>query len=318
MLNFRVRPSSIYTASGAIYLFPEIAMSRFLSSASGLPAFYLLLLLPTFCYAQSTVIQLPGESPTDQAELQPMSQGVIPNSFTPQLRKAEQLMSQLTPQTWRSEKKAGNLVRMMNQAGLQVVLEESAADNNLHDETLLRLALRSASIHTNLRFALRPYQCDYVITDAGIIRIMSADEILDVASMNTVTFDTSPIARDYDGADSIMNLIRNTIDPDYWEMNGGVGRMHLTTTRKGFLLTATQDYQHHRQVRQLLENTFALGGGAVPGNDSMVAFDGTSQPVRLPEEYLALRRNRRGMSLPGSGTTSGFGGGGAMRGGGVF
>ena len=51
---------------------------------------------------------------------------------------------------------------------------------------------------------------------------------------------------------------------------------------------------------------------------STVAGIGASRPVQLPDEYLALRRNRRGMSLPGSGTTSAFGGGGAMRGGGVF
>jgi len=60
----------------------------------------------------------------------------------------------------------------------------------------------------------------------------------------------------------------------------------------------------------LLETTLAMGGGAVPRNDSRVELAGSSRSVKLPEEYLALRRNRRGLSLPGSGTTGGFGGGG--------
>ena len=264
--------------------------------------------------AQSTIIQLPSPSPATSVDV---NQPRIPNSFTLQQKDVEARLAAPTPAAWRSEKSMGNLVNMMNRSGFQVLLDESAADNNLDEHTVIRLALHNASIETNLRFALRLFQCDFLITESGILVILSYDAALDFDNMSRVTYDISRIVNHYDDLRELINLVQETVDPDSWDDNGGMGRQHATDSKKGFLLTVTQTFKNQRRVRQLLDTTLALGGGAVPLNDSQVHLAGSSRPVKLPEEYLALRRNRRGMALPGSGTTGGFGGGAGL-GGGVF
>ncbi len=281
-----------------------------------LPVGLALLVAPVPGNAQSTVVVPPA--PTVEPEDPGLAKGSLPNSLSPQLLRVESLLAAPTPNAWRSKMEVRQLVRLMNSASLPVVLDPSAADNQLQDTTPLRLALRNASIDSNLRFALRAFQCDYVITDSGVIRILSEDAMLQHDGLSQVTYNIGRLARDYDRAEGVMDLVGNAIDPDSWSDLGGIAYMHITNAKNGFLLTVTHTYQHQRQVRQLLASTVILGGGAADEIDPLASFDGTTQPVLLPEEYLALRRNRRGMSLPGSGTTSGFGGGGAIRGGGVF
>ncbi|MGI9519631.1 MAG: hypothetical protein ACR2NP_21440, partial [Pirellulaceae bacterium] len=249
------------------------------------------------CQAQSTVVQLPDNSIAALGIPSVVdSSGVVPNSASPLIQRSEALLERPTPPSWRAEMPMARLVSMMNQAGFQVLLHESAMDNNLDEDALIRLALHNASIDVNLRFALEPFQCDYLIDDSGVIVIMSDDTMLD--NQVRYTYNISQLAQDYESGLEVADLITETIDPDSWDENGGSGRIVVTGTGSGMMLTVTQIYRNQREVQQQLAAVQRMGNGPVSSGPDVLSMGGASTSVLLPEEYLALRRNRRGMSLP--------------------
>jgi len=283
------------------------------------------------CWAQSTVVRLPGaaESETDLAaestlaasyesfsSLSHQKRGIT-NSLSAALRRSEQMLDAATPSAWRKQTTLGDLVDKMRRQGMQVLVDMSVTDNGVSEDSSIRLALQNASIGTNLRFALMAFDCDYLIKDTGVIQLLSIDEILAIEHFTIATYEIGKLASNFENAFDVGRTIQESIDPDSWEENGGSGRINILPSKRGYLLTISHSYQTQRQVRQLLHNLLVLGGGESMGDFSSIDTGLASSPVRLPEEYLALRRNRRGMALPGSGTTGGFGGGSGL-GGGVF
>ncbi len=274
------------------------------------------LLTASSAHAQSTVVQLPGQSQSESGLTSVVDAGDdVPSSVSSLVKRTETSLARPTPAAWRAEMPARRLLAMMNQAGFQILLHESAGDNRLDDDALIRMALHNASVAVNLRFALEPFQCDYLIDDSGVIVIMSEDALLD--HLVRYTYNISQLAQDYDSALEVAQLITETIDPDSWDENGGTGRMVVTGVGSGMIMTVTQTYRNQREVQKQLASAIRMGNGPVSSGLDVLSMGGASSAVLLPEEYLALRRNLRGMSLPGSGTTSGFGGG-FGRGGGVF
>ena len=245
---------------------------------------------------------------------------------------AQNRMAQPTPLAWRQEMPFGRLVELMINSGLDVYVDESLADNNLGRQQLVRLALHSADLKTNLNFALAAYDCTYQINDAGIISLMSEDAAFE--NQVSTTYDLRLLVTDTVGAYEVENLLMETVDPDSWEANGGAARARTVKIGTRYSLTIVQTYQNQLKIQSLLDKIYSIGDGAVQGiasaysssvYDDRETFQASSgsTPVLLPEQYTRLRENRRGMSLPGSGSTSGFGGGGfgggaGGLGGGVF
>lgn len=298
------------------YLFERVAATIIFRPAVIGVAISVCLIVPIYTTnAQSTVVQLPGQSLEAQVA-ERVSRTVsnrIPSDLSTAYLQAEVRLKQPTPPTWRNEMPMGELIRMMTSAGLRIKLDESARDNNLDEEARIRLSLHNASVSENLQFALKVFQCDIRITEEGTIELMSEDALLD--TLDRATYHVRHLVRDYDQLEELMDLLQGTIDPDSWEANGGVGRMSTFQSSNGMMLTVTQTYRLQVEIRKQLVTLSQLGGGAAMTANYQAGSP--SQSVQLPGEYLARRRDRYGMNLPGSGTTSGFGGGGGL-GGGVF
>ncbi len=242
----------------------------------------------------------------------------IPNSLAPAVRRTEQLLNRSTPLSWQATMTLENLIQSLNQTGLAVAVGDSAKGNGLNPRTPIRMALRNASLAENLRFALLGRDCDFTISELGTIIIDDKSNLSgDGGNFLAVTYNLDQVVQDLQSAEALKNLLSQSISFEDWDDYGGAGQMVILNSEKGYLLTVSQTWRHQQRVRDFLERNVVLGGRLkTPANE--VASTGVSRPVELPENYRSLRRNRKGISLPGSGSTSGFGGGGAVRGGGVF
>lgn len=242
----------------------------------------------------------------------------IPNSLSPATRRAEQKLKRATPASWRSTMTLKNLIQALNQTGLSIGVAPLAEENGLSPQTPIRMALRNASLGENLRFALRGHNCDFTINASGIIIIDDESHLAeDRTNFLVVTYNLNQVVKDLSSADDLKSLLEQSINMEDWENYGGPGQMLISTGEKGYLLTVSQTWRHQQQILHFLETHVVLGG-RLKTTANELASRGISRPVKLPENYRSLRRNRKGISLPGSESTSGFGGGGAIRGGGVF
>ncbi|MCP4464168.1 MAG: hypothetical protein GY819_15360, partial [Planctomycetaceae bacterium] len=84
------------------------------------------------------------------------------------------------------------LAELTDDYNVQVVLDESAADNNLDEETLITRKLENISLRSALRIILGPYQCTYVIKDE-VLKIVSSDAALDVENMPIVIYNVGDL-----------------------------------------------------------------------------------------------------------------------------
>lgn len=261
------------------------------------------LLLVISSNAQSTVVSIDRDAEVP-LNGQSLTVDRVPSDLSPTIKAVERRLANATPETWRSEMPMANLMFFMNRAGYRVYLSESAVDNNLDNQSPIRLALHNASIDENLRFALNAYQCDYSILDSGTIVIASYDEFIE--NPETVTFDTTNLPLD---PDQVVDAIEETIDPDGWEANGGTGRISVVKSNDRKLLVVTNDYQNIRQIRRQLGTFSAMTGArGLPATQELLA--GASTPVQLPgasdeNEYDRGIRGGRG----GRGGGAGLGGG---------
>ena len=75
---------------------------------------------------------------------------------------------------------------------VQIILDESAADNNLDEETLITMKLENISLRSALRIILDDFQCTYVIKDE-VLKIVSQDAALDVNNMPIVIYNVGDL-----------------------------------------------------------------------------------------------------------------------------
>lgn len=75
---------------------------------------------------------------------------------------------------------------------VQIVLDESAADNNLDAETLITRKLENVSLRSALRIILDEFQCTYVIKDE-VLKIVSQDAALDIGNMPIVIYNVGDL-----------------------------------------------------------------------------------------------------------------------------
>lgn len=84
---------------------------------------------------------------------------------------------------------------LQNKLGLQIILNESAADYNLDDESLITFShpsdLRAA---TTLDLLVKPYDCTWTIQD-GVIHITSTDVASELEWLNVMTFDCDDLVK---------------------------------------------------------------------------------------------------------------------------
>lgn len=93
-----------------------------------------------------------------------------------------------------------------DQTGVTFLLDESAADNNLDDESLITMSQENMRVATVLAFMLREFQCTWSIHDGAVV-ILSEDTALDQLNL-----------RVFNCADLLAN-----IQPRVEQRGGGFG-----------------------------------------------------------------------------------------------
>ncbi len=82
------------------------------------------------------------------------------------------------------EQRFGDVIdELKTDYNIPIVLDESARENNLDEDTLITLTLSGISLRSGLRIMLKPYQCTYVVKDE-VLYIMSEDAALDNLVIN--------------------------------------------------------------------------------------------------------------------------------------
>lgn len=86
------------------------------------------------------------------------------------------------------------LVKLQEETDLVFVLDESASDNSLDDESLVTRSLPEMRLSTALKFILDEYSCTWSIRD-GVVVITSKDASLDIANFGLVAFNCDDLIK---------------------------------------------------------------------------------------------------------------------------
>ncbi len=139
---------------------------------------------------------------------------------------------------------------MMSEYRIPIVMDESAADNNLDAESLITITLQGVKLRSALRIMLQPFLCTYMVKN----------EVLYIVSEEVAA--ASPVIRHYDCRDLIQNMkgdvemnfeklvngMKTVIDPESWRDNGGTGDV----AEVGGLLFIRQTTPSHDRIEHYL------------------------------------------------------------------
>ena len=185
-----------------------------------------------------------------------------------------------------------------------------------------------------LQMAFRENDSVYMVQHDGSILIISIDDEMEPDYSQTVIYDVTSLAGSVTQAQRLGHWMTQTISSDSWEFNGGGnGSMAFYSHNGRILMSVSQSYSIHLQLRRHLSSTSRLAGstivvpspapvvrlpaGSHRSNQASANVKLASSVVQVPTQHTkSNRRKRRGFSRPDSGSSSGFGGGGM--GGGVF
>lgn len=84
------------------------------------------------------------------------------------------------------------LAELQTTTSIVFKLDESAADNNFDEETLISCRLKETRLATALEFILGPFQCTWKIQD-GMVVILSEDAALDTGNYGVMTLDCADL-----------------------------------------------------------------------------------------------------------------------------
>ena len=281
-----------------------ISRTRMLDCA---PNVVVLILVSLSCWqgtscGQSSVIEMPRSNSEGHSE-----DFGIRNSLPGRVFALEAKMMETRPPHLRGELSVQQLADSLNSIGVVTLIDRLNVGDviDLHDPSI-SLPHRNATLATCLRFALAEHELVWTIVPQAVV-ITTADAQYDPGFQLAVTYDVSVLGMEMI---DVMDAVSISVDPDSWEDAGGPNRLYGFAADGNELLTVTADYAHQKMVRDYFASLMKLkgnGGGVQAAPDSRLA----SSPIAMP-----MRSPKRGMTLPGSNTYSGFGGGGL--GGGVF
>ena len=177
---------------------------------------------------------------------------------------------------------------------------------------------------------LREQDTEFVIESDGSILVISIDDENEPDFLRTVTYDVTYVASTQSKADQLAQVIRNTIQSDSWEQNGGGnGTLSSYQINGRILMSVNQSQRVHRAIRNHFDAIVGLGSKKSTGSRPITLDNEpianrsrgnslSSSVVELPQQQTTSSlRSRRGFARPNSGTSGGMGGGG-FKGGGMF
>ena len=172
----------------------------------------------------------------------------------------------------------------------------------------ITLTLSDVSLQSGLNLLLRPLDLTWMIRDE-VLLVTTLDE----AENNLLTrvYDVSDLVMYQDKSgeawadhETLIGVITSTVEPDQWDVVGGVGSIEATPVRGAEALVVRQTREVHKEIQRLLDQLRAIAQEA--GGDEL--------PVR---EKPTETESRKGRGMPPGMFGSGPGGGGGGMGGGM-
>lgn len=278
------------------------------------------------CSAQSTTVDLPNSGCFQTGELSSTTSLIaaerVPVALTAVMQQMEAVLAVPHPEIDERAFKASELLVRLRELRVPVVIDRSAIDDSLDDDTGIRLPLPEARLIDRLNAGLGEFNACLQLFPTHA-KIISRDVAEDPEYFVTLTYDVSGISSGPDAIE-LINLVTQTVDNDAWSMVGNGDQMIIPygLGRKQ-LLTISAPWSGHLKVRELFSQLTTVSGyrpgqPALPGvADGGLAQGqaGGSTAVALPDLLGPQTRMERFAPISPE-DVRGFGGGGM--GGGAF
>lgn len=133
---------------------------------------------------------------------------------------------------------------------IPVILDESAADNNLDGQSRITKKLKGMSLDSALRIALSEFQCQHVVT-SGVLIIMSQEKASELYMPRY--YDCRKLIANMEGDskenfEKVIKVAKTVIDPLSWDTRGGQGG----AAEVDGLLFVLQNSDNHSRIEHLL------------------------------------------------------------------
>ncbi len=238
----------------------------------------------------------------------------IPSSTAVGILKMERRLAQVPSAEVTSWNTVEDLVQGLNRLGFPTTWDDVAAEEvgvTLKHE--LPKVYQTTSWHSYLMDVLRASGLTY-IWDEKRLAITTPEQA--EATSTVVVYDVTSISF-VDDTDSLIDRIEASIEPDSWDDVGGEGSIGAYVMPSGrVLLIVSQNVAVQREVRELLQQIGAIGGGTIAGSPMNRPAQTRRGTASAGSTSIALptRSKRRGIATPGSGVSGSFGGGMGMGG----
>ena len=251
---------------------------------------------------------------------------VIPDDFPATFSDLHEGLSAVSAERIMPDSTLGSLVKQLNALGIPTVLDRnSLADASVSSEDRVQIPLAAIGFDQALTVALDELDIGWTMLENGTAILLASQEEIE-ERLITVTYDVSRICQgDFD---TLVEVIRSTVDPDSWDDVGGPGTAQPMPIGSRDLLVVSNSFPTQLATRRLLNSLGRMGGSALrvstrnglmlPGR-SMAGYRHTlpgSSVIAMPN-----KPKKRGIALPnrtGDGSPSGFGGGMGGMAGGMF
>ena len=224
--------------------------------------------------AQSTSIDLPGETTNSMVN----SGQSFATGLPEEIIMGEAILDQAFPRRFMDEMTAGKMVSELQQIGLPVVIDSSALDDQLDNDTFIQMELPTASLRTRLLQTFKHHNATLTWAN-NTLQIISLDDASLPEYFFTIVYDVTRL--NYD-PEKLIQVMQGTIAVDSW-MDTGMGEATLEPidTNSQQLIVVTHDYYAHRQIVQLLASI--APATSIPRRSSRRASrPGGARPVALP------------------------------------
>jgi len=250
----------------------------------------------------STIVQV-NDAPTS-----PTSATVIPDET------AAPVLNQLV-----GEMTCEQMLQRLREIGLPVVLDQSARDDSLTEDDLIRFTTVNMPLYESLETVLAEHNATLAMLGSQL-KIVSRDVAYSPEFFTVISYDVTHWGNGYW---ELEDLLKGAVAPDDWDDTNGDGTLSFSRVGGRTLMTIGQSYGSHRAIRECMAGLSRLQGSSQLAQSANVPSNSPSQTIEILSERRGGQfgiRSRQGSQYDRF-DRSGFGGGGVGGyglGGGVF
>ena len=238
--------------------------------------------------AQSSLVAMPGEVKQLEDSENTPGEALFPgeprNDLPAALLRTEVLLNEKLPDQLYGEVTFRELIDELRNAGIGITLDISAEDTiSLNTDT--EIPAPGASIDANLRLLLKRFDCAYVITNHGILEILSVDKA--ETELTHMTMDVTGLSSD---VYELAIVVKNTIEPDMWEENGGTYRLDVYQANNRDFMTFAVTYGSLHTIRRYFSTINQMGGNSGHAIETKRFASSVVQMPIFHQRHVGLRQ----------------------------